>query len=185
MVIPMPKKKEPVVEIVNFPDKYNICSADLSLRRPGWCVMEVDNGIIKNINMFSLDNKAKKNKTHGQILSEIYDIFYNNIVSNINTAHWYFVREKMVMNKKVPSERDVAKVVGLMDFMLGETEWHEIYPTTVKKIITGSGKAEKQEVASALEKYIGKQDYKCDDESDAAAVGIAWLIQQGQLEAKE
>ena len=85
------------------------------------------------------------------------------------------------MNLKVPSERDVAKVVGLMDFMLGDTEWFEIYPVTVKKLITGSGKAEKSEVATALEKYIGKQEYKCDDESDAAAVGVAWLIQQGQL----
>ena len=34
-----------------------------------------------------------------------------------------------------------------------------------------------QEVADALEKYVGPQEYACDDWSDAVAVGIAWLIQ--------
>ena len=46
----------------------------------------------------------------------------------------------------------------------------------VKKLLTGSGKASKDEVAAALEKYIVKQDYATDDESDAVAIGIAWLI---------
>ena len=167
--------------MAEFPNEYKVCAADLSLRRPGWCIFDVKDHNIVKVTLFSLDNKTKKNKTHGQILTEIYDVFYNNVVQNTNLAHWFYVREKMVMNKKVPSERDVAKVVGLMDFMLGDTEWDEIYPVTVKKLVAGSGKAQKSEVADALEKYIGKQNYKCDDESDAAAVGIAWLIQQGQI----
>lgn len=174
------KKAEPIVETIELPKQYIVVAADLSLRRPGWCKLYVKDKKIMDIKLFSLDNKAKK-KTHGQILQEIYNIFSENIAGL--TVSWprYFVREKMIMNLKVPSERDVAKVVGLMDFMLGDTEWFEIYPVTVKKLITGSGKAEKSEVAAALEKYIGKQEYKCDDESDAAAVGVAWLIQQGQL----
>ena len=91
------------------------------------------------------------------------------------------------MKVKVPSERSLSKVVGLMDWMLwrcSDKEWYSIYPMTVKKLITGYGKAEKSDVAAGLEKYIGKQDYKCDDESDAAAVAIAWLIQNGQIEGK-
>ena len=175
------KKEKQQINIINFPNEYYVCAADLGLRRPGWCIIKVENKEIKNIELFSLDNKNKKNKTHGQILTEIYDIFYNKVVQNINMGHWFYVREKMVMNKKVPSERDVAKVVGLMDFMLGEKEWYEIYPVTIKKLVAGSGKAEKTEVAEALEKYVGKQEYKCDDESDATAVGVAWLIQQGQI----
>lgn len=181
----MPKKKdESKVESIVFPDQYKVLGADLSLRRPGFCILSVKNGKITDVHLFSLDNKGKKNKTHGQILTEIYDLFYNKVVSNTNMAYWYYVREKMIMNLKVPSERDVAKVVGLMDFMLGETEWYEIYPVTVKKMISGSGKAEKQEVADALEYYLGKQDYKCDDESDAAAVAVAWMIQHGQIKPR-
>lgn len=177
----MPKKKaEPAVEQIEFPEQYIVIGADLSLRRPGWCKLYIRNGQVIGVQLFSLDNKAKK-KTHGQMLKEIYDIFNKHVTGLHSAFPRYFVREKMIMNLKVPSERDVAKVVGIMDFMLDDQEWYEIYPVTVKKLVAGSGKAEKSDVAEALEKYIGKQVYKCDDESDAAAVAIAWLIQQGQI----
>ena len=181
----MNKKKEEL-EIISFPEEYTVIGADLSLRRPGWCVIKIKNGTPYIINLFSLDNKSKRNKTHGQILGEIYDIFFNNVVSCLNVIRpCYFVREKSIMRMMTPAERDLTKVVGLMDFMLGETEWYEMYPSTIKKLITGSGKAEKEEVAAALEKYVGKQTYKCDDESDAVAVAIAWLIQQKQTEVQK
>ena len=57
----------------------------------------------------------------------------------------------------------------------------EIAPTTVKKLLTGSGKASKEEVAAALERFVGKQEYAVDDESDAVAVGIAWLASQNLI----
>ena len=59
-----------------------------------------------------------------------------------------------------------------------EKTYSELSPTTVKKLLTGSGKASKTEVAMALERYVGTQQYETDDESDAVAVGLAWLIQQ-------
>ena len=50
--------------------------------------------------------------------------------------------------------------------------------------MAGDGLAEKQQVADALEAYVGKQEYACDDESDAVAVGIAWLIQKNMITQK-
>jgi len=55
----------------------------------------------------------------------------------------------------------------------------EISPTDVKKRVTGNGKAEKAEVAGAVQKLLGLPgDYRfaTDDESDAAAVALAYLI---------
>ena len=52
-------------------------------------------------------------------------------------------------------------------------------------MITGSGKANKQDVADSLERYVGKVQYGTDDESDAVAVGIAWLIGEGYLKILE
>lgn len=52
----------------------------------------------------------------------------------------------------------------------------------IKKLLTGSGKASKEEVAAALEEYVGQQNYAVSDESDAAAAGVAFLIQTGQIE---
>lgn len=79
------------------------------------------------------------------------------------------------------------KVVGVSDLTAHTSEampFEEIAPASVKKLVTGSGKASKDEVMSALARYIGQWEYACDDESDAAAVGVAWLIQSGLLSAE-
>ena len=185
----MPKKKKAApTEEIKFPVHYYVCGADLSLRRPGFCLLEIndraDGAEIVNVQLMSVDNKTKRNKTHGQILREIYTAF-DNFISETDLQFcdgWiFYVREKMVMNKKVPSERDVAKVVGMMDYFLDDKEWYEIYPVTIKCLVAGSGKAEKQDVAKALSAYVGEQKYKNDDESDATAVAVAWLIQNHRL----
>lgn len=71
----------------------------------------------------------------------------------------------------------LSKVVGVSDLYawgFGQRTFQEIDPKTVKKLITGDGLAEKQTVADTLEKYVGPQEYRVDDQSDAVAVGIAW-----------
>jgi len=45
----------------------------------------------------------------------------------------------------------------------------------MKKLLTGSGKASKEAVATVLNRYVRAIDYMTDDESDAVAVGVAWL----------
>lgn len=49
--------------------------------------------------------------------------------------------------------------------------------------MTGEGKADKKKVETALEPYLGKRTYACDDESDAAAVAVTFLIMNGKLES--
>lgn len=185
----MVKKNENKVESINFPDQYKVLGADLSLKRPSFCLLFIkkENGTIKieDIKFKTVDNKSNRKKSHGQLLDEIKCAFIDfcPLFDNV-----FLVRENEIMKVKVPSERSLSKVVGLMDWAAWKwkhVEWYSIYPSTVKKLITGTGNAEKSEVASSLEKYIGKQEYKCDDESDAAAVAIAWLIQQGQIQQKE
>lgn len=178
------KKLEP--EPINFPDSYKVLGADLSLKRPGFCLLSVKKENtevkVKIKKLVSVDNKSDKKKSHGQLLDEIQMVFNKMIFGQEEKV--FYVRESEIMKIKIPSERSLSKVVGLMDWTLWKLyseEWYSIYPMTIKKLITGSGKAEKEEVALALEKYVGKQEYKCDDESDATAVAIAWLIQHGEL----
>lgn len=52
----------------------------------------------------------------------------------------------------------------------------EYSPTAIKKLVGGSGSAGKEEVAAGLFPYVGEQTYVCDDESDAVAVGITFLL---------
>lgn len=186
----MPKKKEAAPKIeIKYPDHYTVLGADLSLTRPGLALLEVDkrNGVaeIKLLRVTSVNNKGKSGKkSHGQILYEIEKEFLSFLSGEIPD---YFVREKEIMHMKNPSERSVTKVVGLMDILIFELGhvWHEIYPVSVKSLVAGSGKAEKKEVAAALPFYVGDHNYRNDDESDATAVAVAWLIDNGQIKQKE
>ena len=77
------------------------------------------------------------------------------------------------------------RVVGVSDlyaWAFGQRQFQEIEAVTVKKKITNDASAEKNEVAEALEQFVGKQEYACDDESDAVAVGIAWLMKRGLID---
>jgi crossover junction endodeoxyribonuclease RuvC len=122
-----------------------------------------------------LNNRGEK-KCHGQILAEIYDQ-----ITELAVDGAVFVREKGF--SRFPHETQALfKVVGVADlaaWRICGTEFVEIAPTTVKKLLTGSGKASKGEVATSLEKYIGIHKYEADDESDAIAVGIGYLIKNG------
>ncbi|GAK00882.1 hypothetical protein JCM19055_4004 [Geomicrobium sp. JCM 19055] len=57
----------------------------------------------------------------------------------------------------------------------------EITPTTVKKAITGNGKAKKDQVARDLKNFVGDIEYKTDDESDAVAVALTFALQKGWI----
>ena len=62
---------------------------------------------------------------------------------------------------------------------------NEIPPSEVKKAATGSGTASKEEVEIGVRKWLGLSDdyvFETDDESDAVAVGLAWLIREGHIE---
>ena len=134
-----------------------------------------------------MDHKHGK-KTHGQMLSENAKELrsYLNEFVDITDESLILVREKGFF--KFPAETQVlCKVVGVTDlyaWAFGHREFAEIAPSAVKKLVTGKASANKEEVAAALESYVGKQEYACDDESDAVAVGIAWLVSNGLIETK-
>ncbi|MDU0071709.1 MULTISPECIES: hypothetical protein [Bacillus] len=55
--------------------------------------------------------------------------------------------------------------------------------TTVKSMVAGSGKAEKDELQAAVRRMTGyKGEFANFDESDAAAIGLAWLIHEGLID---
>lgn len=146
--------------------------------------------IIQSITFMSVDNKTKV-KPRGQLLKEILTAFSSFIDSVDPSVPIFFVREQQVntftgkgARTSASAKTGVASVVGLMDYIIWlhrHAEWQEIYPVTIKKLLTGYGKAEKQQVAQSMSDYLGLQHYQNDDESDAAAVAVAWLIQHRQI----
>ena len=73
-------------------------------------------------------------------------------------------------------------VADLYAYGFGQREFAEVSPKGVKKAVTGNSSAEKDDVAAALPQFVGEWDYACDDESDAVAVGVAWLIREGMID---
>ena len=69
------KKAEPEV-VINFPQKYYIIGADLSLKRPGFCKLTMEDSKLTDIHLMSVDNKkdliaALKGIAEGPILVEV------------------------------------------------------------------------------------------------------------------
>lgn len=141
----------------------------------------------------NVDNKsgAGKNKTHAQKLCDIADEIRHILLL---FPYAYPVQEDalgmmtVIGGKNLYSAKTIqalARVVGLSEYLalsMGHGEFDRIPPKMVKKLVTGNSSAEKEEVAKALVQFVGEQDYACDDESDAVAVGIAWLIQNNFLD---
>ena len=64
-------------------------------------------------------------------------------------------------------------------------EIEEIPPTTIKTIVAGYSKADKQEVEEGVRKLLQEHqkemEFYSDDESDAVAVALTYCIKKGLL----
>ena len=133
-----------------------------------------------------VDSKPAKYQkwTHGMILNRIDEHFHkivnDLIMDGVGTDNIIFVRERAVIMRRHAEALILGKVVGVIDLELENIcsgrSFDELPPLTVKKQVTGVGNAKKQEVSDALLQYVGQQQYKTDDESDAVAIGVAWLL---------
>lgn len=140
-----------------------------------------------------VDNKSSKHKsdTHAQKLRRIAEELKYILLM---FPYAYPVQEDalgmmtVLGGKNLYSAKTVqalAQVVGVVDYItydMGHGEFDKIPPKMVKKLVAGNSSAEKDDVAKALVSFVGEQEYACDDESDAVAVGIAWLIDNNYLD---
>lgn len=204
---PVKRKKKSVktnTEQKTYADTMVVFAIDSSFRCPGFAVFAVYKNKIIGYNKFHLNNGTNETKdmTTGQILKrtygfldneckkEFYSMFYkiHEIDKDIKPIPFIVVREKAFNSRGSQSEIKIFETVGILDYFLAEFgylgECEELYPVTVKKQMTGTAKATKQEVAEALIKYVGKQIYVTDDESDATAVGISFMLKNSIIKSE-
>lgn len=151
---------------------------DLSLNRPGVAIIKYDEKSYKAEVIYKEAFIHRKTKmSHGDKLTSIY----NWLVSLLSEYKPDVLVREQSFSRFAAETKTLNKVVGVSDLIAwkdySDTEFHEIAPRSIKKIITGTGNATKQEVANKLNEYVGNLEYKYDDESDAVAVGIAYLIE--------
>ncbi|WP_353856805.1 crossover junction endodeoxyribonuclease RuvC [Bacillus sp. Bos-x628] len=157
-----------------------VLAIDSSLACPAFAVLlfDLDNRTVEVVQLAHVKTNSKK--PTGYRLDQI-----DHVLDKLTYTYSF---DEVVMekgfNKFATATQQIQRTVGLLLFRMWTWKGYEIAeisPTTVKKVLTGSGKASKEEVAEALERYVGKIKYANNDESDATGVGIAYGKQKGWL----
>ena len=161
-------------------DRRIILGLDLSLTCTGYAVAEVKDGVITVLEKGHINNKKYSKKPHGYRLHRISTVLKDTLRKYEITD---MVRERGFTQGNNATQT-LFKVVGvsdLMGFVFGHSDITEIPPSSVKKTITGNGRASKEDVANALAVYVGEIQYANEDESDAVAVAVAYAIQENLI----
>ena len=150
-----------------------IYSIDSSLANTGICIFESETGKPKQV--FSIQTNAKYN--HANRLKIIADFFLKlreKYPTNIVVFEQGFSRYSI-------STQALFKVIGVISYVFWDCEQLFYAPSTVKKAVTGNGRADKKDVQKEIKKRWPYLNFENDDQSDACAVGICYLLDKGKL----
>lgn len=165
--------------------KHLILSMDLSLNLPAFCVAEINNGIFTVLEVSHVDNKKGKLTTAeklGKISWHLKNIFHK-------YGHFDAVVREKGFSRYANTTQLLFRVVGVSDLVTYDEmclrEIEEIPATTIKTIVAGYSKADKQEVEEGVRKLLQEHqkemEFYSDDESDAVAVALTYCIKKGLL----
>lgn len=148
----------------------------------GYAVFDVDNKP-KLITYGHIHNRHFETKEFGKKLIHIEMM--------LNTLRQNFYPHVIVKEEHVNSPGTGYKTAmphGIIEKLFTYTPIHEINNSTFKFEFVGHGKASKTEVEEEVMKYKtriwGRKPllFRTDDESDAVAIGVYWLITNGFLQ---
>jgi crossover junction endodeoxyribonuclease RuvC len=162
---------------------------DISMTGPGFACVEV---VDRRANLLATDtittvkttvktvNKVKVTTTYsdGKRLRKLA-VKLKNFMAEYGPAD-EIIKEASFHQFKTATGQ-IFKTVGVYEYILHEQDIIEYAATTIKKTVTGSGKASKTEVAEKICAYLGLpldtfEDR--DDESDAVGVVFTHLIKK-------
>lgn len=161
-----------------------ICSFDpASIKNLGWSIVDYDN-IITSVKCgtFHLPEVEQRWQVLGHISNNVFALF--------NSEHPDLVileqTSSFAGNRFVTAQ--VSQCIGaiLILCLQNNIKVEFVYPTHVKKILTGNGKATKMQIRKGIEKAIGnvvnKPDkYDSEHASDALGNVISWLIDREMI----
>jgi len=159
-----------------------VLSFDTSMSSPGVALLEVKNGraTVKDVSHV----KTTTSQTHG-LRAEVVEAWAVSFIHKHGAKFDVIVREDFV-GRTSKQAHPVYSAWGATDQALNKFGLNFTTPaisqSAVKKAVVGVGKAEKDEVAAAVREWTGYTgEFACDDESDAVAIGLAYLIREGVI----
>jgi crossover junction endodeoxyribonuclease RuvC len=168
------------------PKPFRILSVDTSMGRPGIALIGITNGRPAILDLAHVSTNAKQ--SHG-LRAEIVEAWAVSFIARHYTKPFDVIVREDFVGRTSKQAHPVYSAWGACDRALNKFALNFTAPaisqSSVKKAVTGNGKAEKPELAQAVRKLTGyKGEFAVDDESDAAAVGLAYAIQQGLIKTK-
>ena len=90
--------------------------------------------------------------------------------------------EGLFFSKNITSAMSVAEARGciLLALYHSKTPSVRYEPGTVKKAVTGNGRADKKSIQSAVANFLCKDDFKLDDISDAISLALTHIVVSGE-----
>lgn len=160
-----------------------ILGCDLSLTGSAFSILTVEKGIIVHVETYFVDNSKNAKAGYGIRLKNIKDNL-NKLLDKAGYIDYVAIEKGFTRFNNVTQA--LFRVVGVVELTLAEKGFKKVEflsPTSVKKDITGDGKATKEEVKASVQKYLLKKiDFKTLDESDAVAVGISFGLKRKLIE---
>lgn len=159
-----------------------VLAIDTSMGRPGIALIEAKNGQAKVIDVSHVSTTTSQ--SHG-LRAEIIEAWAVGFIHKHGAKFDVIVREDFV-GRTSKQSHPVYSAWGACDRALNKFGLNFTTPaisqSAVKKAVVGTGKAEKDEVADAVRRWTGYTgEFAVDDESDAVAVGLAYLINEGVI----
>lgn len=183
---------------LNTSKALRILSFDTSLSSPGVAFVEVKRGkpSITALSHVKTDSKTQTHGLRADIVESWATLFIAEHIGK--TGFDVCIREDFNGQSSAQNYPVFAAWSGIErameKFGLSFVKWTEVAkngrkktslgpsPSKVKLIVCGSGKADKPEVAEAVRKWTGYTgEFACDDESDAVAIALAYLIEKGVI----
>lgn len=147
---------------------------DVSMNSTGWAVLSYSEGRVRYVDSGVI--KVKTNKSHGQRLREQREKFEG----ILKTYPIHYAAREAGFSRHIKATQVLFKAYGVAEEFFADLHLVEIASTTIKKIVTGNGRASKEEVEKAIRKRLELPKdfvFKNDDESDAIGVALALINQ--------
>lgn len=159
-----------------------LLALDLSLSSTGYAVTERNpDGTISVIEVGHIDNKkqGRSKWSHGKKLERIHNELCAVFDRHPDISR--LVREQG-FSRHNRATQALFRVVGIADYIaeiMASQSITEYSVPTVKKAITGDGRADKQQVADEVLNYLSEKiEFAVDDESDAVAVAVCHYLKE-------
>lgn len=163
----MPRKK------VNTQNEV-VLALDISLKSTGWAIVSYDGSSIRLIAYGEITTNAKQ--THGQRLAVI-----RKGLAEVEGRYEITTIVKEAGFSRFPKETQALfKAHGVTEELFNLYGVKEYAPATIKKVVTGNGRAKKDEVELGVRNILllpPTVQFNSDDASDAVAVALTHLIQ--------